>query len=61
MVFNCLAVNQDDHVKNISFIMDRAGAWTLSPAYDTFAEQAGIWENAMKYIKSVIAENKVDI
>ena len=34
MVFNCLAVNQDDHVKNISFIMDRAGKWMLSPAYD---------------------------
>lgn len=38
MVFNCLAVNQDDHVKNISLLMDRAGQWTLSPAYDvTFA------------------------
>lgn len=34
MVFNCLAVNQDDHVKNVSFIMDRAGKWMLSPAYD---------------------------
>ena len=34
MVFNCLAVNQDDHVKNISFIMDRDGKWMLSPAYD---------------------------
>ena len=34
MVFNCLAVNQDDHVKNISFIMDRTGRWSLSPAYD---------------------------
>lgn len=34
MVFNCLAVNQDDHVKNISFIMDRTGSWSLSPAYD---------------------------
>ena len=34
MVFNCLAVNQDDHVKNISFIMDRSGKWMLSPAYD---------------------------
>lgn len=34
MVFNCLAVNQDDHVKNISFIMDRSGRWQLSPAYD---------------------------
>lgn len=34
MVFNCLAVNQDDHVKNISFLMDRTGQWMLSPAYD---------------------------
>lgn len=34
MVFNCMAVNQDDHVKNISFIMGRTGEWRLSPAYD---------------------------
>ncbi len=34
MVFNCVAVNQDDHVKNISFLMDRNGKWRLSPAYD---------------------------
>ena len=34
MVFNCAAVNQDDHVKNISFLMDRNGKWSLSPAYD---------------------------
>ncbi len=34
MVFNCLAVNQDDHVKNCSFLMDRAGEWHLAPAYD---------------------------
>ncbi|NQS92272.1 MAG: HipA domain-containing protein, partial [Chloroflexi bacterium] len=26
--------NQDDHVKNIAFLMDRGGNWTLSPAYD---------------------------
>lgn len=38
MVFNILAVNQDDHVKNISFLMDKRGVWSLSPAYDiTFA------------------------
>ncbi len=37
-VFNIAAVNQDDHVKNISFLMDGAGKWALSPAYDvTFA------------------------
>lgn len=34
MVFNVIARNQDDHVKNISFLMDRQGKWQLSPAYD---------------------------
>ena len=33
-VFNLVARNQDDHVKNISFLMNRAGEWRLSPAYD---------------------------
>ncbi len=38
MVFNVLAVNQDDHVKNLSFQMTPDGTWRLSPAYDlTFA------------------------
>lgn len=32
--FNVLARNQDDHVKNIAFLMDRAGHWSLSPAFD---------------------------
>ena len=34
MCFNVLARNQDDHVKNIAFLMDRGGRWSLSPAYD---------------------------
>jgi serine/threonine-protein kinase HipA len=34
MVFNVVARNQDDHVKNIAFLMDRSGRWSLSPAYD---------------------------
>lgn len=33
-VFNVIARNQDDHVKNIAFLMDRSGKWRLSPAYD---------------------------
>lgn len=32
--FNIVARNQDDHVKNIAFLMDRAGRWSLSPAFD---------------------------
>lgn len=34
MVFNIVARNQDDHVKNIAFLMDKSGTWSLSPAYD---------------------------
>jgi serine/threonine-protein kinase HipA len=33
-IFNVLSRNQDDHVKNIAFLMDRNGEWSLSPAYD---------------------------
>lgn len=47
MVFNVAARNQDDHVKNIAFLMDRGGRWSLSPAFDvTFAYRAdGQWTN----------------
>ncbi len=34
MFFNVTARNQDDHVKNISFLMDKKGRWSLAPAYD---------------------------
>ena len=34
IVFNVIARNQDDHTKNISFLMDKNGLWSLSPAYD---------------------------
>ncbi|MEZ5308686.1 MAG: type II toxin-antitoxin system HipA family toxin [Pyrinomonadaceae bacterium] len=34
MAFNIIARNQDDHVKNIAFLMDRRGIWSLAPAFD---------------------------
>lgn len=34
MVFNVIVRNQDDHTKNISFLMGEEGVWRLSPAYD---------------------------
>ena len=41
-VFNVFARNNDDHVKNVAFLMDRRGQWRLSPAYDlTFACDPG--------------------
>jgi len=42
-----IARNQDDHTKNIAFLMDLDGKWHLSPAYDvTYSHNpAGIWTN----------------
>jgi serine/threonine-protein kinase HipA len=34
MAFNIISRNQDDHVKNIAFLMDKSGNWSLSPAFD---------------------------
>jgi len=34
MVFNIIIRNQDDHVKNIAFLMNKTGRWALSPAFD---------------------------
>lgn len=34
MVFNVMARNQDDHTKNIAFLMNKRGEWSLAPAYD---------------------------
>ena len=45
MVFNIIARNQDDHVKNIAFLMDKTGVWSLAPAFDmTYSfNPAGAW------------------
>ncbi len=45
MVFNVVARNQDDHVKNIAFLMNPQGEWSLAPAFDvTYAyNPVGHW------------------
>lgn len=45
MVFNLVARNQDDHVKNIAFLMNPLGEWSLAPAFDvTYSyNPAGAW------------------
>ena len=46
MVFNVLGVNQDDHAKNTSFLMNEQGEWSLSPAYDiTYAKGQNYTKN----------------
>ena len=48
MIFNVTTNNMDDHVKNISFLMNRKGEWRLAPAYDlTYAyDPANRWLRA---------------
>jgi serine/threonine-protein kinase HipA len=48
MLFNVIARNQDDHTKNIAFMMNREGRWALSPAFDvTYSHNpAGKWTNS---------------
>jgi len=45
LAFNVIGRNQDDHVKNIAFLMDRSGVWTLSPAFDVIYcyNPDGVW------------------
>jgi serine/threonine-protein kinase HipA len=45
MAFNIVARNQDDHVKNIAFLMDKTGTWSLAPAFDvTYSyNPQGLW------------------
>ena len=45
MAFNIVARNQDDHVKNIAFLMNKSGEWSLSPAFDmTYSfNPSGAW------------------
>jgi serine/threonine-protein kinase HipA len=47
MIFNVLARNQDDHTKNIAFLMENDGQWRLAPAFDvTYAHNPkGTWTN----------------
>ncbi len=47
MVFNVVARNQDDHTRNIAFLMDEAGVWRLSPAFDLIwsYNPSGSWTN----------------
>lgn len=45
MAFNIVARNQDDHVKNIAFLMNQSGEWSLAPAFDmTYSfNPSGAW------------------
>ncbi len=46
-LFNVIARNHDDHVKNFSFLMNKEGKWQISPAYDITYQykDGGTWTN----------------
>ena len=55
MAFNIVARNQDDHVKNIAFLMTRSGTWSLAPAFDfseweSYARRTGVSEKQIRAI-----------
>lgn len=63
MVFNVMAVNQDDHVKNLSFHMRVDGAWSLTPAYDMTFAKGGAWtrEHQMRVADKLSGITRADM
>jgi len=47
LAFNVFAHNRDDHVKNVSYLMDRAGVWRLAPAYDLVFSEGPAGQHSM--------------
>ena len=62
MLFNYMLVNQDDHAKNFSFMMDKEGSWHATPAYDlTFAKGKGLTvEHQLKLDGKLMSEAILD-
>lgn len=59
MLFNEFAKNYDDHTKNIAFLMNKQGEWSLAPAYDmTFSYRKGSpWVSAHQMLINGKADN----
>lgn len=59
MAFNIIARNQDDHVKNIEFLMDKKGTWSLAPAFDiTYSYQPdGLYTSKHQMTLNVKSDN----
>lgn len=55
-VFNVLSSNQDDHTRNVSYLMDGDGKWSLSPAYDLTFHRNPSGEQKM----GIFGEGKID-
>ena len=61
MIFNIIANNRDDHVKNFAFMLDERREWTLTPAYDlTYAKGPG-GEHSMSLLGEGVTPGKKEI
>jgi len=61
MVFNVLAHNRDDHVKNFSYLMDRTGEWRFAPAYDIVFSQGPGGEHTMAVAGEAVRPTERDM
>ncbi|MCF6248162.1 MAG: type II toxin-antitoxin system HipA family toxin [Desulfobacula sp.] len=61
MVFNVMANNRDDHVKNFSFMLNDQNEWMLSPAYDLMYTNGPGGEHSMSLAGEGIAPGKREI
>jgi serine/threonine-protein kinase HipA len=61
MIFNVLANNRDDHVKNFAFIMADNGEWKLTPAYDLTFATGPEGEHSMTILNEGKSSKKRDI
>jgi serine/threonine-protein kinase HipA len=48
-VFNVLAHNRDDHVRNFAYLMEPDGTWVLAPAYDLTFNEGRRGRHALSY------------
>jgi serine/threonine-protein kinase HipA len=59
MTFNVVARNQDDHTKNIAYLMNKAGEWSLAPAFDVIYayNPAGEWTSRHQMTINGLSDN----
>jgi serine/threonine-protein kinase HipA len=61
MVFNVLAHNRDDHVKNFSYLMDRSGVWRFAPAYDLVFSEGPAGQHTMAVAGEAVDPGEADL
>ena len=59
MTFNVIARNQDDHTKNIAYLMNKTGEWSLAPAFDVIYayNPSGEWTSRHQMTINGLSDN----